>query len=247
MLQFRESRRALEHLRITEVSTGNSTMQKMNEPAVTTKSERSFLPAAGWDWLLPIYDPFVKLFGGEEARKQLLAQAQLQPGYNVLDIGCGTGTLAILTRQLHPAVAVTALDPDPKALARAGSKAARARVSVQFDQGFGDQLPYPARTFDRVFSSLMYHHLPPEQKQGVLREAHRVLKPGGEFHLCDFEVRDDGGSGFLLRISHPKELLKDNGEARVLTLMQQAGFTDCRKTGRRKMLVGAVAYYRGKR
>lgn len=219
----------------------------MNESAVDTKSEKTFLPAAGWDWLLPLYDPFVKLFGAEEARRQLLQQAQLRSGYKVLDIGCGTGTLAVLIRQLHQDVAVTGIDPDPKALTRARNKAARGRVSVQFDQGFGDQLPYAAGSFDRVFSSLMYHHLPPQQKQSVLREAHRVLKPGGEFHLCDFEVREDGGAGFLLRLSHPKELLKDNAEARVLNLMQEAGFSDSRKTGRRKILVGSVAYYCGKR
>ena len=142
---------------------------------------------------------------------------------------------------------MTGLDPDAKALTRARSKAARAGVSIQFDQGFGDQLPYPAATFDRVFSSLMYHHLPPEQKQNVVREAHRVLKPEGEFHMCDFEVRDDGRSGFLLRVSHAKELLQDNTEARVLSFMQQAGFRDCRKMGRYKMLTGAVAYYRAKR
>jgi len=219
----------------------------MNESVSDAKSRRSFLPAANWDWLLPIYDPFVKLLGGEAARKQLLEQAKLQQGHNVLEIGCGTGTLAILARQSHPDVAVTGLDPDSKALTRARSKAARASASVQFDQGFGDQLPYAASTFDRVFSSLMYHHIPPEQKGTVLREVHRVLKPGGEFHLCDFEVHDTGPRGLLLRLSHPKELLKDNTEARVLSLMQQAGFSDCSKTGSRSMFVGRVAYYRATR
>ncbi|HKD85242.1 MAG TPA: class I SAM-dependent methyltransferase [Terriglobales bacterium] len=218
----------------------------MSESAVNTKSEKSFLPAAGWDWLLPLYDPFVKLLGGEAARKQLVEQAQLQPGHNVLDVGCGTGTLAILTKQLHPGVALTGLDPDPKALASARSKAGRARVSVQFDQGFGDHLPYPVGIFDRVFSSLMYHHVPAEQKGALLKEVYRVLKPGGEFHLCDFEAHEGGMHDFLLRISHPKDRLKDNTEERVLRLMEQAGFSDCRKTGRRSMFVGMVAYYSGK-
>ena len=219
----------------------------MSEFAVNTKSEQSFLPAAGWDWLLPIYDPFVKLLGGEAVRKQLLEQAQLQPDHNALDVGCGTGTLAILTRKLHPDVAVTALDPDVKALTRARRKAFRAGVSIQFDQGLGDRLPYPAATFDRVFSSLMYHHIPPELKSAVLREVHRVLKPNGEFHLCDFNSDGSGGRGFLLRISHARELLKDSPEARVLELLQQAGFAECRKTGSRGMVVGTVAYYCAKR
>ena len=219
----------------------------MSNSALNTKSERNFMPAAGWDWLLPIYDPFVKLLGGEAVRKQLLQQAQLQPGHSVLDIGCGTGTLAILTKQLHPDVVVTGLDPDANALRRAAGKAARAKVSVQFDQGFGDHLPYAPATFDRVFSSLMYHHIPPEQKETVLREICRVLKPDGEFHLCDFDSDGSGARGFLLRISHPMELLRDNPTARVLELMKQAGFAECGQTGRRGMFVGTLAYYRAQR
>jgi ubiquinone/menaquinone biosynthesis C-methylase UbiE len=219
----------------------------MSDSAVNTKSERNFMPAAGWDWLLPIYDPFVKLLGGEAVRKQLLQQAQLQPGHSALDIGCGTGTLAILTKQLHPDVVVTGLDPDSNALRRAAGKATRAEVSVQFDQGFGDHLPYAPATFDRVFSSLMYHHIPPEQKETVLREICRVLKPDGEFHLCDFEIDASGMHGIMLRWSHAKELLMDNTDERVLDLMKRAGFADCGKTGRRSMLVGTVAYYRAKR
>ena len=54
---------------------------------------------------------------------------------------------------------MTGLDPDPQALARAARKAARARVAVQFDRGFAQDLPYADATFDRVFSSMMFHHL----------------------------------------------------------------------------------------
>ena len=106
-------------------------------------SSRTYLPAAGHDWSLPLYDPIVKLLGGDAARKALLEQAALRPGQRVLDVGCGTGTLATLIKQLYPDVEVVGLDPDPKALARARRKAARAGVSIQFDQGFGDELPYP--------------------------------------------------------------------------------------------------------
>src|SRR5437762_6488263 len=93
-------------------------------------SSRTYLPAAGHDWSLPLYDPIVKLLGGDAARKALLEQAALRPGQRVLDVGCGTGTLATLIKQLYPDVEVVGPDPDPKALARARRKAARAGVSI---------------------------------------------------------------------------------------------------------------------
>jgi ubiquinone/menaquinone biosynthesis C-methylase UbiE len=107
------------------------------------ESSRTFLPAAGADWLLPLYDPFVKLFGIGNARNVLLAQADLKPGHRVLDIGCGTGTFAVQIKQKYPNVEVTGLDPDPKALARAEQKAKQAAVAVKFDKGFSDELHYP--------------------------------------------------------------------------------------------------------
>ena len=105
-------------------------------------SGKTYLPAAGHDWLLPLYDPFVKLVGGEVARRTLLDQATIKPGFRVLDIGCGTGTLAILIKRLHPGVEVVGLDPDPNALARAKGKAERVGISIRLDKGFADELPY---------------------------------------------------------------------------------------------------------
>ena len=208
-----------------------------------SESPRTYLPAAGHDWSLPLYDPIVKLLGGDSARKALLDQASLRPGHRVLDVGCGTGTLATLIKRLYPEVAVVGFDPDPKALARARRKATRAGVSIQFDEGFGDHLPYPEASFDRVFSSFMFHHLPPDEKGKTLRAIRQVLKPDGEFHMLDFEGPEDNQYGFLARLLHSGHRLKDNSESRVLGFMRQAGFADPKKVGRRALLLGHIAYY----
>ena len=71
---------------------------------ITMDSRKTYLPAAGRDWLLPLYDPLVKLFGGDTARKILLDQAKVRSGHRVLDIGCGTETFAKLIKGLHPGV-----------------------------------------------------------------------------------------------------------------------------------------------
>lgn len=211
------------------------------------QSQRTYLPAAGRDSFLPLYDLLTKLTGADQARKVLLGQAHLRAGQRVLDVGCGTGTLAVLIKRLYPRVIVVGLDPDPRALARARRKAKRAALSVRFDQGFSDELPYAEASFDRVFSSFMLHHLQPGEKQRTLREVWRVLQPGGSLHLLDFVGPKSGANGFLAHFVHSSQHLKDNAEDRILTLMRQANFHEPRVTGRQTVLFGHadVVYYKG--
>lgn len=213
---------------------------------MTQQTDRFYLPAAGRDWALPLYDPLVKLLGGDSARRELIAQAAISSGHRILDIGCGTGTLLVLIKRLYPDSQVVGIDPDPKALALAEKKSARAQVAFQLDRGFSDQLPYPKASFDRVFSSFMYHHLKPNDRETTLREVRRVLKPGGFFHMVDFSSHSHSRSGLANRI-HSSDQLKDNSQSRILELMGKAGFAESRKVNDRKMLLGLmrVAYYEG--
>ncbi len=201
--------------------------------------QRTYLPAAGRDWALPLYDPLVKLLGAEKVRRKLLDQAVLQSTHRVLDIGCGTGTLAVLIKQLYPTVEVVGLDPDPNALARATRKAQRATVSARFDLGFSDQLPYADASFDRVFSSFMFHHLPPDVKEKTLCEVRRILATGGSLHLVDFERSESQGILARHLASHH---LKENSESRILGLMRQAKFANPIRVTGGTMLLGLLRF-----
>jgi ubiquinone/menaquinone biosynthesis C-methylase UbiE len=202
-------------------------------------AERRYLPAASLDVLLPAYDPIMKLLRFQRARGPLVAQAELQPHHRVLDIGCGTGTLAVMIARAHPTIAITGVDPDPRALARASRKAGRAGVTVRFDRGFADALAYPDRTFDRLFSSMMLHHVPRAEKPGVLAEARRVLKPGGRLELLDFA---GGAHSLAARVLHGRRA-SASADERLLGLMRDAGFADARRLGTRSTIAGAIAYY----
>ena len=207
--------------------------------------QRSYVPAAGHDWSLPFYDPIVKLIGGDAARRVLIEQAGLQPGFRVLEIGCGTGSLLMSIKRAEPRVEVTGLDPDPKALVRARRKADAARVPIRLYRAFSDALPYPDESFDRVFSCFMFHHLNGvEEKVQTLREIRRVLQPGGRLHLLDFVHDESGKTGGLTRRLHSHGRMTDNTESRVLTFMNDAGLTGAATTKHAKMFfVLDIAYY----
>jgi ubiquinone/menaquinone biosynthesis C-methylase UbiE len=207
-------------------------------------SQREFLPAAGRDVFLPLYDPLVNLMGFDRARRELVSSANIERDQNILDIGCGTGTLVVNLKRQYVSAQVAGLDPDPKALRRARNKAVRAAVSVQLDQGFADQLPYNKESFDHIFSSFMFHHLNEQERENMLREVLRVLKPAGLFHLVDFIV-DDAQNGFLDRLFRSHAQMKDNSDERILGLMSHTGFTNRVKVKDGNMLFGLLrtAYY----
>jgi ubiquinone/menaquinone biosynthesis C-methylase UbiE len=208
-------------------------------------SEREFVPAAGRDVFLPLYDPLVSLMGFDRARQELIAAAKIEPDHHILDIGCGTGTFVVLLKRQYPQVRVVGLDPDPKALRRARSKIRRAAVSVQLDEGFSDELPYETAVFDRVFSSFMFHHLEGPEREKTMREALRILKPGGSFHLFDF-VADHAPRGFLERLIHSHAHLEDNSNEQILAELNRAGFTNPTRVKQDTMFFGLLrtAYYR---
>jgi len=208
-----------------------------------SEADRTYIPAAGHDWLLPLYDPLVKLMGGESAHRQLIDQADLQPGQRILEIGCGTGTLTILVKTLHPAVDIVGLDPDPKALDRARRKADRQRVSVQLDRGFSDQLHYPDESYDRVLSAFMFHHLKRDEKEQSLHEIRRVLRPSGSLHLLDFGGAHHHSDGFLAHLVHRSEHVRANSGGTLLALMRQAGLDEPREVAHQRTIFGRIFYY----
>lgn len=212
------------------------------------RAERHYLPGMGLDWLLPLYDPFTRWIGVGEAHQKLAEQADLEAAHRVLEIGCGTGNLALLVKRTRPELEVVGLDPDPKALARARRKANRAGLSLGLDRGFADELPYPDASFDRVLSALMFHHLEEDQRPATLREVVRVLRPGGSLHLVDF----GGGSpervhGLTSRIERRSHALQDNWGDRIPTLMREAGLSEPAEVGHLVKRIGRLTYYRAGR
>ena len=135
---------------------------------------------------------WVLTLGNERRFRQRLAElARLEAGQSVLDVGCGTGALAIAAKGFVGAGGqVAGVDPSPEMVARATRKAAKAGVEARFDVGTIEALPFPDATFDTVLSSLMLHHLTDDGLQKGMGEITRVLRRGGRFLAVDI-----GGTG----------------------------------------------------
>jgi ubiquinone/menaquinone biosynthesis C-methylase UbiE len=158
------------------------------------------------------------LLGSHERafRQRVLDLGRVSPGGAILDVGCGTGTLALLAKErVGPAGVAHGVDASPEMIARARKKARRAGLDVAFDEAVIEALPFPAATFDTVISTLMLHHLPRALRAKGAREMHRVTRPGGRVVVVDFGGRT-GGRSFLERF-HRHGRLELAEMIRVLT------------------------------
>src|SRR5215813_1526932 len=146
-----------------------------------------------------VYDllAWLMMLGRERVfREKVVDLACIQSGESILDVGCGTGTLAITAkRRVGLRGSVYGIDASPQMITRAGKKARKAEVEVVFKNGIVEALPFPDAQFDAVLSTLMLHHLPRKARQDCAREIRRVLKPGGRVLAVDFgePARKRGG------------------------------------------------------
>jgi len=176
----------------------------------------------GWRYDLEVwfFDTFLVRGKVRELRQKVLDRAQLSSGQSVLDVGCGTGSLAIeAATRVSPTGRVTGIDPAPRQIARAQAKARRSGLAVEFRSAVIEQLPFTDGSFDAVTSTLMMHHLPDELKRRGIAEVHRVLKPGGRLVVADFESDQQ----------HSRELPDRSAATEPVEQLKEAGFADIQR------------------
>ena len=213
----------------------------------TSPPDHRFVPALGFHWLTPYYDFVVGTVTQAGAiRERLIQQAQFDAGQQMLDLACGTGTLAVQIKRRFSAVNVFAVDCDRTILSLAERKANRVEVTIQFDHAFAECLPYPDGSFDRVVSSLFFHHLTWDKKKQAASEIYRILKPHGELHVADW----GRASNLLMRgLFFPVQLIdgfkntQDNVSGKLVELFEQAGFANVAEQQSFNTIFGTMVLY----
>lgn len=167
-------------------------MSTIRDARTAEEREKAFLPGMGKTWLLPFYDLFTRFGDVARLHTRAVAAAGVRSGETVLDVGCGTGNLALAVLRSAPGAEVTGADPDGAALRIAARKARRRGVRLGLVQAYADRLPGEDGSLDHVVSSLALHHVDDAGREGFAREARRLLRPGGTVTVVDFGGSEHG-------------------------------------------------------
>ena len=181
----------------------------------------------------------------DRLRGRLIEMIAPCPTMAVLDLGCGTGSLAIALKRAEPSLQLVGLDPDPDVLTIAVAKARRAGVELELKLGGADSIPSEAMSFDMVVSSLVFHHLHPPVKARALAEIRRVLRPGGRLLIADFgRPRTWLGrvATLPLQLFDGRSNTADNLQGRLPAMTSEAGFDSVAEVARKWTPPGPVCF-----
>lgn len=196
--------------------------------SLSASTELAYVPAAGRRAFTRLYDPVMALTMREAAWRPLLVErvaTALPAGGVVVDVGAGTGALALRIAARRPDARVLGVAGDPRVLAIAREKPGADRV--EWREGLAGRLPLEAGEADAAVLSLVLHHLTPEARHAALGDLLGVLRPGGTLHVADWG-RPQGllpRLGFrALRLLDGRENTRDHAEGRLAAIVGEAGF-----------------------
>jgi ubiquinone/menaquinone biosynthesis C-methylase UbiE len=210
--------------------------------------EKKFTPALGYDFLTIAYDWVIKLTMPEKRfRAKLIKEVNPQAEEKILEFGFGTGQNLILLKQNQPLTQAIGVEIDPKVRKIAKAKIKKLGLAIELDLYQGFELPYSDNTFDKIFSSLVFHQLDKKTKINALQEIYRVLKPQGYLIIGDFGQAKSLRmriAYYLVQIMDGFESTTDNVKGLLPLYMEQVGFKNGQEIAYINTWVGSYSYYK---
>jgi ubiquinone/menaquinone biosynthesis C-methylase UbiE len=114
----------------------------------------------------------------------------IQP-QDILDLGCSVGMSTFALQELYPSARITGLDLSPYFLAVANYNSRQRQSKINWIHARAESTGLPDASFDLVSTFLVFHELPQEVAQQILREVRRLLRPGGYFTLMDMNPKSE--------------------------------------------------------
>lgn len=212
--------------------------------------EPSYVPALRFHWATALYDPVVRLTTRERTfRAALLEQLDAGPGERVLDLACGSGTLVAGLIRRRPEARVAGVDADARILARARAKLERAGAPIPLVRALGQRLPFAADSFDHAVVTLLFHHVERPDRERILAELRRVLRPGGGLHVADFDRGHHPllrAAFWIVRVVDGISRTRDNARGLLPGQLAEAGFEGVERTHRFATPLGTLSVWKAR-
>ena len=215
--------------------------------------EQSYTPALGYRWLTPFYDSAVALLTRESTwRNRLIESVNPKADDRILDVGCGTGTLAVQLKLAAPEALIVGIDPDQVVLSRANERASKHDLDIQWRQGFlGPDSVAVLGSFTKVVSSLVLHQTPLDEKRNILSCMHAVLRDSGALHIADYGIQKTRLMRTLFRCTvqlvDGVDDTQPNADGVLPELMLAAGFTDVRICSVVATVTGSITVFQARK
>ena len=214
-------------------------------------SGERYVPAGGRAWLTGGYDMTIALTMREDAWRPALVEAvarDLPHGGTAVEVGCGTGSLAIALATARPDASVVGVDGDPVILELARRKTGAERVT--WLEGLATTVELPAASADTALCSLLLHHLGDEAKAAALEHIADVLTARGVLHVADWGPPRGPAAALGARAlqlvdgrAGPQSLL----DGHLPAMLAAAGFATPRRWGALRTVWGTLEAWRAER